>query len=188
MPRRSGTLRGPALIGTVEYGSETEPYCRSRSGRPDPSPVPRGERRRRPRRVRDVSRVETLARRRGDPTRPEAEWSPGVLGRGRRRRTARSPEPVTRALCLNDSRSREETVASLEREGFAVHDVRDHREDLLAMRDRIADRVDYEGILGRLGDRGQRLLDGIDELEAAIETGRVGYVSLVATREESGQD
>lgn len=93
------------------------------------------------------------------------------------------PAPITRALCLRDARSREEMVTVLEREGFAVRDVRSHREDLLAMRDQISDRVDYEGILERLGDRGRRLLDGIEELETAVETGRVGYVSLVATRE-----
>jgi len=98
------------------------------------------------------------------------------------------PEPIARALCLRDARSREETVASLEREGLAVRGVRDHREDLLAMRDRIAGRVDFEAILGRLGDRGRRLLDGIDELETAVETGRVGYVSVVATCGASDRD
>jgi hypothetical protein len=41
--------------------------------------------------------------------------------------------------------------------------------------------VDYERLLGSMGDRGQRLLDGIDELERAVEDGRIGYVSIVAT-------
>jgi hypothetical protein len=66
--------------------------------------------------------------------------------------------------------------------GFAVRELHDHREDLLATRDRMQERVDYESLLGVLGARGQRLLEGIEALEAAVEDGRVGYVSLVADR------
>jgi hypothetical protein len=69
----------------------------------------------------------------------------------------------------------------LERSGFVVTDVRDHREDLLAMRDQIDSRVDYESFLGLLGDRGDRLLDSIRELEAGVESGEISYVSLVAS-------
>lgn len=94
------------------------------------------------------------------------------------------PDPITRALCLENSRSREETVESLEAAGFAVRDVRDHRDDVLAMRDEVASRVDYERLLGLLGERGQRLRDGIREMETAVEDRRVGYVSLVATNDE----
>lgn len=49
------------------------------------------------------------------------------------------------------------------------------------MRDRVRDRVDYEGILGRMGERGQCTLDAIGALESAVADGRVSYVSLVAT-------
>lgn len=90
------------------------------------------------------------------------------------------PAPIAEALCLTGPRGRAEVVARVERAGFAVDDVRDHREDLLAMRDRATDRVDYEGLLGALGDRGRELLEGVEQLEAAVESGRVGYVSLVA--------
>lgn len=88
------------------------------------------------------------------------------------------PGPVVEALCLARGRSRTELVEGLDAAGFAVEDVRDHREDLLDMRDRLADRVDYEGLLGRLGD--DELLGAVSELERAVEAGRVGYVSLVA--------
>lgn len=91
------------------------------------------------------------------------------------------PERVRRAFCLDGAPSRRETVAGLERVGFAVVDVRDHREDLLAMRDELAASVDYEGLLDALGGRGERLLGAVEELEAAVEDGRVGYVSTVAT-------
>ena len=93
----------------------------------------------------------------------------------------RLPPPIRSVLCLDGSRSRSELRAGLEAAGFAVGESVDHRDDLLAMRDRAARRVDYEGLLGALGDRGAALLDGIGRLEAAIESGRVGYVSLVAT-------
>lgn len=90
------------------------------------------------------------------------------------------PDPITRALCLEDSPSRQETVESLERAGFEVRDVCDQREDLLSMRDAIAESVDYDGLLALLGDRGRNLRDGIRDLETAVERGRIGYVSLVA--------
>lgn len=92
------------------------------------------------------------------------------------------PGTITRALCLSGPRGRGETIDRIERAGFDVAEVRDHGEDLLAMRDRIASQVDYEGLLGLLGERGERLLEGIADLEAAIEDGRIGYVSLVARR------
>jgi SAM-dependent methyltransferase len=92
------------------------------------------------------------------------------------------PEPVVRALCLERSRSRTEMVTAVEDAGFAVEDVRDHREALLAMREQVKDRVDYERLLPLLGDRGVDLLDGVEELETATEEGRVSYVSLVARR------
>jgi hypothetical protein len=49
------------------------------------------------------------------------------------------------------------------------------------MRDRATERVDYRGLLGLFGDRGRRILDGVDALEEAVEDRRVGYVSVVAT-------
>ena len=92
------------------------------------------------------------------------------------------PDPIVDALCLTRSRGREATIAGVEDAGFVVDDVCDHREDLLAMQDRIEARVDYEGLLGLMGERGQRLLDGIHEAEAAVDDGRIGYISLVAER------
>jgi Methylase involved in ubiquinone/menaquinone biosynthesis len=94
------------------------------------------------------------------------------------------PDPIFDALCLTRSRSREATIAGVKAAGFVVNDVQNHREDLLAMQDRITARVDYEGLLGLMGERGQRLLDGIHEAEAAVADNRIGYVSLVAERSE----
>jgi len=93
------------------------------------------------------------------------------------------PAPVAGALCLSNATDRDALVGSVEAAGFAVTDVRDHREDLLAMRDEIAGKVDYEALLGATGERGQELLDRIASLEAAVEAGRIGYVSLVAHAE-----
>jgi hypothetical protein len=87
------------------------------------------------------------------------------------------------ALCLSGERNRERLLRGVERAGFAVEDVDDHHDDLLAMRDRATERVDYRGLLGLFGDRGQRLLAGVDALEAAVSEGQISYVSVVATAE-----
>ena len=84
------------------------------------------------------------------------------------------------ALCLDGARSRDRLAAHLADAGFDVKTVSDHHDDFLAMRDRVADRVDYEGLLGMMGERGRRALDAVEELETAVETGRVSYVSVVA--------
>lgn len=88
---------------------------------------------------------------------------------------------VAEALCLSGARSRDRLRAELAAAGFDVQGTRDHHDDLLAMRDRVAARVDYEGLLGAMGERGQRALAAIEELEAAVEAGRVSYVSVVAS-------
>lgn len=93
------------------------------------------------------------------------------------------PSGFAEALCLSGGRERARLVGSVEDAGFAVERVDDHRDDLLAMRDRAKQRVDYAGLLGLFGQRGRRLLAGLDELEAAVEDGRIGYVSLVARAE-----
>lgn len=90
------------------------------------------------------------------------------------------PASIARALCLEGAPERRDLPGALAGAGFAVEGRRDHREDLLAMRDRVAGRIDYERLLRAFGDRGQTLLDGIERLEAAIEDGRVGYISVVA--------
>lgn len=90
------------------------------------------------------------------------------------------PPAVTDALCLSGERSRAHLLDRTERAGFAVDHVADHHDDLLAMRDRATARVDYAGLLGMMGERGQRLLAGIDALERAVEDERISYVSVVA--------
>lgn len=94
------------------------------------------------------------------------------------------PDPIVRALCVSHASSRAETIATVEAAGFDVDDVSDHREAVLAMRDDVASRVDYERLLPILGERGRAVLDGIETLETAVEEGRLSYVSLVASREE----
>jgi SAM-dependent methyltransferase len=90
------------------------------------------------------------------------------------------PDQIAGALCLNGARNRDRLVMQVTDAGFDVETVCGHHDDLLAMRDRVVDRVDYEGILGLLGERGRRALNVIEELETAVETGRVSYISLVA--------
>lgn len=89
------------------------------------------------------------------------------------------PDRLATALCLTGARSRADLRGHLADAGFEVQDVRDHREDLLAMREEIG--IDYEGLLGAMGERGRRARDAIADLETAVEDGRVSYVSVVAT-------
>jgi SAM-dependent methyltransferase len=89
------------------------------------------------------------------------------------------PPVLSRALCLEGRRSREGLVAAVERAGYEVGDVRDHHEDLVAMREEAAGKLDVDAILSALGERGERLKRGVADLDAAIEDGTVGYVSLV---------
>jgi len=95
------------------------------------------------------------------------------------------PDPVVRALCLDGDRDRTAFLRKIEEAGFEVrdNDVRDHRDDLLRMRDEVESKVDYRGLLSLMGERGRRILEGVNELEEAVEEGRVGYVSVVATAE-----
>ena len=93
------------------------------------------------------------------------------------------PDTVAEAFCLTGTRDRDTLLAAVEDAGFTIENTRDHREDLLAMRDEMAQQVDYEGLLGLLGERGQRALDAIETLEAAVEYGTISYLSIVATAE-----
>lgn len=90
------------------------------------------------------------------------------------------PDELARAFCLTGARQRETLVETVEDAGLTVEHARDRREDLLSMRDRVGERVDYEGLLGAMGERGRHLRGGVADLEQAIEDGDVGYVSLVA--------
>lgn len=90
------------------------------------------------------------------------------------------PGPVAQALCLTGQRNPEHLTEAIEQAGFTIEDVRDHHEDLVAMRKRVASRLDYRGLLEAMGPRGASLLEGVDEVEAALEARELGYVSIVA--------
>jgi ubiquinone/menaquinone biosynthesis C-methylase UbiE len=90
------------------------------------------------------------------------------------------PEAVIRALCLEGAYSHDQLLDHVSSAGLEVQSTTEHHEDLLAMRDRVRERVDYEGLLSMMGERGQRALEAIEELEAGVAEGRIGYVSVVA--------
>jgi hypothetical protein len=89
------------------------------------------------------------------------------------------PPRLERTLCLSGRRDESWIVDRIEGAGFTVHDRRDHHDDLLELRDDLAQRVDYEGLLGLLDDGGA-VAAGVERLESAVENGTVGYVSVVA--------
>lgn len=92
------------------------------------------------------------------------------------------PAPVDDLLCLDGPREQRYILQRIEHAGFTIDDVQTHHDDLLALRDRLRASLDSERLVDALGDRGKRLRDGATDLEAAVESGRIGYVSVVATR------
>lgn len=90
------------------------------------------------------------------------------------------PDTVAEAFCVNGARSRAGLRTAITDADFEIQSVSTHHDELLAMRDRLTDRIDYEGLLGMMGERGQRALAAIEELETAVETGDVSYCSIVA--------
>lgn len=92
------------------------------------------------------------------------------------------PAPIEQLLCLDGNRRREYLLDSLRETGFAVGEVDDHHNDLLAMRDQIRQRVNVDVVQESL-DGVDTLTTGIGKLDTAIQNGRVGYVSVVGTSE-----
>lgn len=92
------------------------------------------------------------------------------------------PDAVAEMLCLEGAREREQLLAGVQAAGFAVVDVEDHHDDLLAMRDNIEDAVDVDGLLASLGSRAEHLAAAKESLEAALAARELGYVSVVARR------
>jgi SAM-dependent methyltransferase len=89
------------------------------------------------------------------------------------------PPRLERTLCLEGRRDESWIVDRIETAGFTVHDRRDHHDELLQMRDDLAEQVDYEALLGLLDDGGA-IAAGVERLESAVEDGTIGYVSVVA--------
>lgn len=90
--------------------------------------------------------------------------------------------PLDGMLCLDGDRESAHVERQIEGAGFEIESVETHREDVLEMRDRLTDAVDHDRLVAALGDRGPRLRESVAELEAAVEDGRIGYVSIVARR------
>ncbi|MFC7225115.1 class I SAM-dependent methyltransferase [Halalkalicoccus sp. GCM10025322] len=93
------------------------------------------------------------------------------------------PAPIDELLCLDGPRERTWICRQISQAGFEINGVQTHREDLLSMRDRLSATLDFERLQVALGDRGTQLRDGASELEAAVKSGRIGYCSVVATRD-----
>lgn len=91
------------------------------------------------------------------------------------------PAPIEDLLCLNGRRDGAHIQQRLVDAGFEITEVRSHQQDLLAMRDRLRQRLDWERLEVAFGDRTSRIRDGAAELEAAVESGRIGYLSIIAT-------
>lgn len=92
------------------------------------------------------------------------------------------PASVAEALCLTGQRSPEHLRSAIEAAGFEIVDERDHHDDLVEMRETIEARLDYRRLLAAMGPQGRSLLEGVEEVEAALEARELGYVSIVARR------
>lgn len=92
------------------------------------------------------------------------------------------PPSVAEALCLTGQRSPTHLRSAIEAAGFEIVDERDHHDDLIEMRETIEARIDYRGLLAAMGPTGRSLLEGVEQVEAALEARDLGYVSIVARR------
>lgn len=92
------------------------------------------------------------------------------------------PPFIAGALCLTNGtdRDRERLRERVEAAGFRVAGVRDHREDLLAMREQVGDAVDIEGLVAAAGGDAASLREQGAKLGRQVEDGTIGYVSVVA--------
>jgi len=90
------------------------------------------------------------------------------------------PAPFDEVLCLDGPREQDYIRDRVEGAGFEVEEIRTHHQDVLEMRDRIRESVDIERYASLVGSDNE-LQAGMQELEAAVESGRVGYISVVAS-------
>lgn len=91
------------------------------------------------------------------------------------------PPPIDELLCVEGPRSSNHIRREIERAGFEIDNVHTHQDDLLAMRDQLRDAVDIGRLVSVLGERGADLREGVRDLESAVESGDIGYISIVAT-------
>lgn len=91
------------------------------------------------------------------------------------------PRSIDRMLCLNNARTRDGLLCEIREAGFEINDVAPHRDELLTMRDRVKDAFDYERYFAALGESGREFAEAATEVESAVESGRIGYVSVVTT-------
>lgn len=92
------------------------------------------------------------------------------------------PASLAEALCLTGQRSPEHLRSAIEAAGFQIVDERDHHDDLVEMRETVEAKLDYRGLLAAMGPQGRSLLDGVEQVEAALEARELGYVSIAARR------
>lgn len=90
------------------------------------------------------------------------------------------PSPFDGMLCLDGNREFAHIEQQIEHTGFEIESVETHREDILEMRDRLTDALDYDRLITALGARGPHLRKSATKLEEAVEEERIGYVSIVA--------
>ncbi len=88
------------------------------------------------------------------------------------------PEPIAQLLCLTGTRDRDRITTTLREAGFEIRQLTDHGDDLLSMRDRIENAIDYERLLRATGEA--ELLAGIERVEQNVRDGTIGYLSVIA--------
>lgn len=91
------------------------------------------------------------------------------------------PDALTAPMCLSDPVSTGELVRAVEAQGFTVETFTDHHKEVLAMRDELASRIDYEGLLRAVVGPDNELVASLEALEAAADAGTITYVSLTAS-------
>ncbi len=90
------------------------------------------------------------------------------------------PHVIENFLCLQRPRDEDRLCGEVTNAGFDIRTVHSHQDELIALRDTFRNRFDTERICDLLGLNTESVLAGIAELEGAIESGELKYISVIA--------
>lgn len=92
------------------------------------------------------------------------------------------PGILEECLCLQGPRNQEYVCNQVSNAGFDIQRVHSHQKELIELRDSLMEKFDVRRMCEMLSDEPELLRSGIAELNAAIDSGNIQYISLVAEK------
>lgn len=90
------------------------------------------------------------------------------------------PGILEECMCLQGPRNQEFVCNQVSNAGFDIQRLHSHQEELVELRDSLMDKFDVSRMCAMLSDEPELLRSGIAELNDAIDSGNIQYISLVA--------